>query len=1069
MLFTFFKNCNPGKHILAVCFFQLILNSVGFAQQDQYIFRHLSSENGLLNNQVHSIYQDSYGYMWIGTINGLQRYDGNRFVNYMADLNDPEALHSSWVSTIFEDSKHRFWIGAMAPYQLNRSTKKLYNYNIHLLKGSPLITNVAKFLEDKNGDIWLYNKNSYYKLNNSTNQFEDYAGLIGITAKTTPRFLDKDNRGNLWFITSTDIKCYDPVSKKMYSRENNPGQIKLFDFTKTISSFIIARDDACFSVLGEKKIYKYSFTKNAFTEYEFNNSPGNNGLSENFEAKIDNIGGNDNGFYAVVLSGQGIAIYEAGKDTFSEIPIRNNDPNGLHATLELFSGIIPFKDREGNIWVSGDRGVNIINPDKKHFYFYGSDSATNKQAFPAYAVNGFINSSVSKEIYACYYDQTGGIVRFTEDMQFKKQYLYNKNGNTNLKENQIWCLFKDENGDILAPNQAQTMLKLNTKTDQLTLVNDSALFGYINFTKTDTNGDIWIGTWANGLRKIDHLTHKVSTFILPPKGSTVIPKNIWTFSFDGDSIIWVGTNELGLLRFDKRTNTYNDHYLFDENIRSSISSNTIKAIIPYNDDTLLLATGMGVNIFDKKKQVFTHISVKEGLPGNIVENMALDDEKNLWTACDGGFCKINMHTLSITRYGIDDGITDDIFSNAPFFRTNDGRFLVSGARGFMAFRPADITAGQPPPAPVITGFKIFDREVKIDSLVNTTTPLTLSYKENSIAIEFASLLFNSSDKLKYFYQLEGVDKDWILAGQDQSALYNQLQNGDYSFIVKCVNRDGLASTTSAKLKIVIQPPFWKTGWFLLLSFLILVGVIFYIARWLSRRRKEKELLRINYEKQIAVMEMKTLRAQMNPHFIFNSLNSINTFILKSDGENASEYLNKFSRLVRLILDNSRSEWVLLENELNALELYIELESIRFENSFSYHIDVDPAVFPASVLVPPLIIQPYVENAIWHGLMHRKDPGGKISIRIWKENDELMMQVEDNGVGRKAAEKLKGKKNELHRSYGMQITAERLNIINDIYHVNAGVKVTDLYNEANENGGTRVLLTIKFRTNAGNNH
>ena len=1057
-----------SKFILTSCIFQLLLIAVCFAQQEQYIFRHISSENGLLNNQVRYLYQDNQGYMWIFTINGLQRYDGSRFVNYMADLNDPEALHSSSVGRVFEDSKHRFWIGAITPYLLNRSTGKFYNYNLHLSNGTQPVNGVLKFLEDRNGDIWTFTKESYYKLNNSTNQFDSYGALGGITTGIFPRFLDQDNKGNLWFINSRNIRCYDPVSKIIYSRENNPGQLKIFDFKKTIFSFNIFGGNAWLSVPLEKKLYKYDFSKNTFTEYPLENSKENKSHSESYEQRIDNPCGNKENLVAAVVSGEGIALYNADNNTVNEIAVNNDDPNGLHGNLQNFSGTTCL-DREGNIWISSDRGLNIFNPNKKYFHFYGNSNKNAKTIFPSFGVNGFINSPVDSDIFVCYYDQVGGIVRLTKDLQFKKKYLYSKKGNSNLKENQIWCLFQDEKGVIWAPNQAKSMLRLDPKSDELTLVEDPALFANFNIVKNDREGNTWMGTWSDGLKKIDHLTHKVTTYLQPPEGSTVVPKNILSLNFDGDSIIWVGTNEQGFLRFDKRTGKYTHNYLFNENDPSSISSNMIKAIITYNDDTLLLATNMGVNIFNKKKQIFTHLSVKEGLPGNSVETIEIDDAKFLWTACDGGFCKINMHTLSVTKYGIEDGITDDIFSNAPFFKMSDGRILVSGAKGFMAYLPAEITTALPPPAPVITGFKLFHKQMNIDSLANTNSTVTLSYEESSFVIEFSSLQFNSSDKLKYYYWLKGVDKEWIPAEENQQANYNQVQNGSYVFNLKCVNRDGVSSTSSAMQKIVVTPPYWKTWWFYLLSLFLIAGSAFIIFRWVSKRRKEKELININHEKQIAAMEMKTLRAQMNPHFIFNSLNSINTFILKSDGDNASEYLNKFSRLVRLILDNSRNEWVLLENELNALELYIELESIRFENKFSYSIFIDPLVSIAEVLLPPLIIQPYVENAIWHGLMHRKDPGGKITIRIRKENDNLEMQIEDNGVGRTMAEKLKGKKSELHRSYGMKITKERLDIVNEIYRVNATVNVTDLYPENVEETGTKVLLTIKYRTNAGNNY
>ena len=228
----------------------------------------------------------------------------------------------------------------------------------------------------------------------------------------------------------------------------------------------------------------------------------------------------------------------------------------------------------------------------------------------------------------------------------------------------------------------------------------------------------------------------------------------------------------------------------------------------------------------------------------------------------------------------------------------------------------------------------------------------------------------------------------------------------------------------------------------------------------EKQKAEKNLLET--QRQTAEMEMQALRAQMNPHFMFNSLNSINNFILKNDPDNASQYLTRFSRLMRLILDNSREEWVLLENEIKALQLYIEMEAIRFDNVFDYKISTALDVNPSSVIVPPMIIQPYVENAIWHGLLHRKEPGSKLEIDIWKNNGELFIKVQDNGVGREEAELLKSKFSSHKKSHGMKITAKRLDMVNKIYRVDARVKIDDLQNENRNATGTSVLLQLKYK-------
>jgi len=200
---------------------------------------------------------------------------------------------------------------------------------------------------------------------------------------------------------------------------------------------------------------------------------------------------------------------------------------------------------------------------------------------------------------------------------------------------------------------------------------------------------------------------------------------------------------------------------------------------------------------------------------------------------------------------------------------------------------------------------------------------------------------------------------------------------------------------------------------------------------------------------------------MNPHFIFNSLNSIDSYIIRNESKQASEYLNNFARLMRLILQNSRSNYITLKDELIALELYLQMESLRFKNKFRYTIDVDEALDTSSIVIPPMLIQPYIENAIWHGVMSKNNgETGKVELHIYKKNENLYCVVSDNGIGRKKAAELREKKLHTHkRSMGMQITQDRIEIINKLYNLNTTVQIHDIENEQGEAEGTRVELTI----------
>jgi LytS/YehU family sensor histidine kinase len=233
----------------------------------------------------------------------------------------------------------------------------------------------------------------------------------------------------------------------------------------------------------------------------------------------------------------------------------------------------------------------------------------------------------------------------------------------------------------------------------------------------------------------------------------------------------------------------------------------------------------------------------------------------------------------------------------------------------------------------------------------------------------------------------------------------------------------------------------------------------------AEEKNSAEYALLENKQRLSEVEMKALRAQMNPHFLFNSLNSINNFILKNDADNASAYLTRFARLVRLILDNSRHEWVSLEQELQALKLYIELEQLRFDQTFRYYIQVGAGVDVNHCQIPPMMLQPYVENAIWHGLLHRNTEGGILLINLALDGrDQLKITIEDNGVGRKASALRKSQQRSMHKqSHGMQITSERLDTINAVYQIDARSSIDDLYDATGRAAGTRVVLTMKYRS------
>lgn len=247
----------------------------------------------------------------------------------------------------------------------------------------------------------------------------------------------------------------------------------------------------------------------------------------------------------------------------------------------------------------------------------------------------------------------------------------------------------------------------------------------------------------------------------------------------------------------------------------------------------------------------------------------------------------------------------------------------------------------------------------------------------------------------------------------------------------------------------------------------LVTVMLLLTTFIHMRGRQirvREKVRSDFSKRIAEAKMQSLRAQMNPHFIFNSLNSINTFILKNETDEASDYLTKFSRLIRTVLNNSKNTLVSLEDELEALTIYLELEQIRFSNKFEFTIIMDEFLDANRVFVPPLLLQPYVENALWHGLM-QKEEQGRIDISAYKHGEQVIFTIQDNGIGRKKSAESKSAFEFKDKSLGMTIMAERISTINALYGSDAEINITDLYDTNQCAAGTRVCISTPILTHA----
>jgi hypothetical protein len=435
---------------------------------------------------------------------------------------------------------------------------------------------------------------------------------------------------------------------------------------------------------------------------------------------------------------------------------------------------------------------------------------------------------------------------------------------------------------------------------------------------------------------------------------------------------------------------------------------------------------------------------------------------DLWIASNDGIARYDTASKKVDFFGASFG-----FSRVSDLNLSSDDIILASVDGkLITIDPYNLPSNDLVPRPVITGFRVFDQtyQSQAGQRVPYIRQVSLRHTQNFFSFDFGAIDFTSQQVKEFAYQLEGLDREWNYPEKGrQYAAYTNVGGGRFVFRVKVRNPGGDWSADEATLIVSITPPIWQRPWFILCSVAFLITLIWVMYRYRINEIKKKEALITAFNKQLAETEMKALRAQMNPHFLFNTLNAIKLYVQKNDQEKAVEYLTDFAKLIRQVLQNSGNALIPLSAELEALDLYIRIERMRFDASFDYQIDVAPDVTTESIRIPPLLLQPYVENAIWHGLMHKSDEQGILLVQVSRKGKDLYCIVEDSGIGREAAKDIRSKSAEKKKSMGMQITQDRMDISGRMSDMTFDVKIEDLSDERGMASGTRVVLRMSPKT------
>jgi ligand-binding sensor domain-containing protein len=492
---------------------------------------------------------------------------------------------------------------------------------------------------------------------------------------------------------------------------------------------------------------------------------------------------------------------------------------------------------------------------------------------------------------------------------------------------------------------------------------------------------------------------------------------------------------------------YRDGQLNNMNHLHPLLENRIVDIKMRGAEMWLATRGNGVIFLAPDTAI--NITTRQGLPSDICRSLCFDSRGDLWLGTNKGISHIKVvkgYLAAVKNFNSMHGLVSDDVRQVT---SSGNRVYVATTSGVTMFDISRLSPGNAPPPVYLTRVEVNGKQRAVQS------GLVLEHNENYLNFYFTGLTYKVPGSTRYIYQLEGVDEVWRSTSSTY-AQYTTLPPGTYTFRVYAVNHDGIKSAVPATFALTISKPFWATWWFITICVLLAIALITLVVMLRERAIRSREAERSKLNQKMSDLELKSIRAQMNPHFIFNALNSIQRFVLANDPFSAQKYLTKFARLIRNVLNNSRTEMISLSKELETLNIYIELESLRFGDQFSYNFEVEDRLDVNNLQVPSMFIQPYVENAIWHGLMHKQD-NRQLLIKIFFQNNKLVCEVEDNGVGRAQSKQLNSIERKDHQSIGTALGQERIAVLNQVHKTDIRAIFIDLKDDEGKPCGTRVRI------------
>jgi two-component system sensor histidine kinase ChiS len=823
-------------------------------------FQRISVEHGLSHSTVTCILRDSRGFMWFGTSDGLNRYDGSGFKVYRHDPQDPDSLGSNPVTALAEDGAGMLWIGThgggLDRLDLKRDTFAHYRHNPGDI--ASLAHNVVQsLLVDRDGVLWIGTGNGLDRLDRETGQFVHYQNnpadprsLSGPTIESTYQ----DREGMIWVGTNgSGLNRLDPTTGHITHFQHHPN-----DPYSLISNYLVQAiyedRDGDLWIGTFEGLDRLDRQTGRMAHYQHDPSDPHS-LSSN---SIASLHLDPSGLLWVGTLGGGLDILDPAAGHFVHHRSAPRDPHSLSSNTVLSI----HEDQMGILWI-GTRGggVNRVDPLAERFALFQNDPDDP-------------NSLSNNVVWSILQDRQGnlwigtlggGLNRFDREANTWRQYRNDPADPNSLSNNNVGSLYEDSEGVLWIGTLGGGLDRFDREAERFTHFpsdpDDPHGLGnpFVYSILEDRGGRVWIATDEGvygGVHRIDPQTEQFTHFKHDPSDPRSMGSN-WVRALheDGSGVLWIGTANAGLNRFDPITQSF-DRYRHDPNDPNSLSHDSVTAIHADREGAIWLGTsGGGLNKLNPESETIVRYTVKDGLPSDVIRGILEEDAAPgdgpdagggvLWISTNNGLSRFDPRTETFRNFDASDGLQGNEFLARASFRSSSGEMFFGGVNGFNVLYPDRVKDNPLVPPVILTSLRQNGEDVQLRTAVEHAEEIRFHWPDNSFEFEFAALSYVQPEKNQYAYRLEGFDRSWNDVGNRPYGKYTNLPGGTYTLRMKGSNNDGAWNEEGSSLVITIVPPFWATWWFRGIVLLVLVGIVVggYRLRVRSIETRSRELER----------------------------------------------------------------------------------------------------------------------------------------------------------------------------------------------------------------------------------